>query len=192
MTEAHRQSPITAILNQLQDGNPGAADRLARAVMEDVRNLAARAVMHESDGFTLQATEVADEAIMRLLGMNQMEWQNRAQFFAIAVQTIRRILVDHARHRGRQKREGGVRITLDQALSPTVDSDVDVLDLNDALEQLERLAPRQAQVVALRYFGGFDINETAELLELSSATVKRDWTFARAFLLRILSGTSHE
>jgi RNA polymerase sigma factor (TIGR02999 family) len=158
--------------------------------MHDVRQMAARAVMKESDGLTLQATEVADEALMRLLGMTQIAWHNRAQFFAVAVQTIRRVLVDHARHRRRLKRDHGVRVTLDDALATPAHSEIDVLDLNDALEQLDRLAPRQAKVVELRYFGGLEINEAADVLGLSPATVKRDWVFARAFLLRTMAGAS--
>lgn len=192
MPNAQNPSPITVILSELHDGSPGAADRLARAVMHDVRRLAARAVQMEAVGHTLQATEIADEALMRLLGMTQITWQNRQQFFALAAQTIRRVLVDHARYRRRQKRDHGVRVTLDDALIAESEHAVDVLDLNEALEALDRLAPRQAKVVELRYFGGLDINETATVLDLSPATVKRDWTFARAFLLRTLAGNAHE
>jgi RNA polymerase sigma factor (TIGR02999 family) len=175
------------LLGELQDGSPGAADRLARAVMFDVRRLANRAMQGEADGHSLQPTELADEALMRLLGMTQITWKNRAQFFAVAAQTIRRVLVDHARRRRRLKRDHGVRVTLDDAIAHAANGDVDVLALEDALVRLDALAPRQARVVELRFFGGLDIDETASVLDLSPATVKRDWTFARAFLLRALT-----
>ncbi len=187
MSDAAYQSPITALLGDVQDGVPGAADQLARAVMFDVRRLAGRAMQQEATGHTLQATELADETLLRLLGMTQITWQNRAQFFAVAAQTIRRVLVDHARHRRRVKRDHGVRVTLDDAMAIAAGGDVDVLSLEDALVRLDRLAPRQARVVELRFFGGLDIEETAQVMALSPATVKRDWTFARAFLLRALT-----
>ncbi|MBL0170310.1 MAG: sigma-70 family RNA polymerase sigma factor [Gemmatimonadaceae bacterium] len=187
MSDAAHQSPITALLSDVQGGVPGAADRLARAVMADVRRLAERAMRHEAPGHTLQPTELADETLLRLLGMTQITWQNRAQFFAVAAQTIRRVLVDHARFRRRLKRDHGVRVTLDDAMAIAAGGDVDVLSLEDALVRLDTLAPRQARVVELRFFGGLDIEETARVLDLSPATVKRDWTFARAFLLRALT-----
>ncbi|MEQ1689750.1 MAG: ECF-type sigma factor [Gemmatimonas sp.] len=187
MADTSDRSPITALLGDLQDGIPGAADRLARAVMFDVRRLAERAMQREAPGHTLQPTELADEALLRLLGMTQISWQSRAQFFAVAAQTIRRVLVDHARHRRRLKRDHGVRVTLDDAIAMAAGGDVDVLSLEDALVRLDALAPRQARVVELRFFGGLDIEETARVLDLSPATVKRDWTFARAFLLNALS-----
>lgn len=182
-------SPITAILVDLQHGVPGAADQLARAVMVDVRRMANAAMRSEADGHTLQPTELADEALMRLLGMTQIDWRNRAQFFAVAAQTIRRVLVDHARRRQRQKRDHGVRVTLDDAMPNAAGGDIDILSLEDALVRLDALAPRQARVVELRYFAGLDVEETAKALGLSAATVKRDWTFARAYLLRELSDT---
>lgn len=179
--------PITALLVDLNEGRAGAADALARAVMHDVRRLAERAMAREADGHTLQPTELADEALMRLLGMTQIDWQNRAQFFAVAAQTIRRVLVDHARRRRRQKRDHGIRVTLDAEVAHAVGGDIDVLALDEALAQLDAMAPRQARVVELRFFGGLNIEETAVALGLSPATVKRDWTFARAVLLRMLT-----
>ncbi|MCC6242151.1 MAG: sigma-70 family RNA polymerase sigma factor [Gemmatimonadaceae bacterium] len=184
---AEMPTPITAILGELQDGVPGAADKLARAVMADVRRMADVAMRNEADGHTLQPTELADEALMRLLGMTRVVWQNRAQFFAVASQTIRRVLVDHARRRQRVKRDHGVRVTLDDAMATVAGGDIDILSLEDALVRLDALAPRQARVVELRFFGGLDVEETAQALELSPATVKRDWTFARAYLLRELT-----
>ena len=192
MAESPDASSITVLLGELQDGSPGAADRVARAVMLDVRRLANRAMQAEAAGHTLQPTELADEALMRLIGMTQISWKNRAQFFAVAAQTIRRVLVDHARRRRRLKRDHGVRVTLDDAIAHAANGDIDVLALEDALARLDKLAPRQARVVELRFFGGLDIEETASVLDLSAATVKRDWTFARAFLLRELTDATEQ
>lgn len=180
---------ITAILAELQEGTPGAADKLASAVFEDLHRIAQAAMRRESDGHTLQPTELVDEAFVRLVGQQNANWQNRTQFYAVAARTIRRILVDHARHRRRKKRDHGIRITLDESIADSPGRELDLIALNDALEQLERLAPRQAQVVELRYFGGLEVDEAADALGVSPATVKRDWTFARAFLLRSLDNS---
>ncbi len=181
---------ITAILQEVESGVPGAGDRLASAVFADLHRIAQVAMRRESDGHTLQPTELVDEAFVRLLGQREVSWQNRAQFFAVAARTIRRILVDHARHRRRQKRDHGVRVTLDESIVETPDRSIDLIALDDALEQLDAASPRQARVVELRFFGGLEIEETAHALGISSATVKRDWTFARAFLLRSLETAS--
>jgi RNA polymerase sigma factor (TIGR02999 family) len=181
---------ITAILAEVREGVPGAADRLAAAVFDDLHRIAQVAMRRESEGHTLQPTELVDEAFVRLLGQRQVSWQNRAQFFAVAARTIRRILVDHARSRRRIKRDHGTRVTLDEAIGHAPDRSLDLIALDDALQQLDVAAPRQASVVELRFFGGLDIEETAHALGISSATVKRDWTFARAFLLRSLETTA--
>lgn len=177
---------ITAILSEVQGGVPGAADRLAAIVFAELHRIAEIAMRRENDGHTLQPTELVDEAFVRLVGQQGASWQNRAQFFAVAAQTIRRILVDHARARRRQKRDHGVRVTLDDAIGAEQDHPLDLIALDDALQQLDALAPRQARVVELRFFGGLEVDETAHALGVSPATVKRDWTFARAFLLRSL------
>jgi RNA polymerase sigma factor (TIGR02999 family) len=181
---------ITAILSEVQGGVPGAADRLAAIVFEDLHRIAQAAMRRESGGHTLQPTELVDEAFVRLLGQHRVSWQNRAQFFAVAARTIRRILVDHARHRRRLKRDHGVRITLDESLGEAPERSVDLIALDDALQELDAAAPRQARVVELRFFGGLEIDETAHALGVSPATVKRDWTFARAFLLRSLDASA--
>lgn len=177
---------ITTILSEAQQGVPGAADRLATLVYAELHRLAEIAMRRESEGHTLQPTELVNEAFVRLVGQRDADWRNRAQFFAVASQTIRRILVDHARHRHRQKRDHGVRVTLDEALVASPGRSLDLVALDDALAQLDALAPRQARVVELRFFGGLDLAETAQALDISPATVKRDWNFARAFLLRQL------
>jgi RNA polymerase sigma-70 factor, ECF subfamily len=177
---------VTVLLSDLSAGVPGAADRLAAVVMDELHRIAERAMRREADGHTLQPTELVDEALVRLLGQRKASWANRAQFYAVAAQTIRRILVDHARQRRRIKRDHGVRVTLDEGAAEVAGRSLDLIALDDALDQLDTLAPRQARVVELRFFGGLDIEETATALDISPATVKRDWTFARAFLLKTL------
>ena len=181
---------ITAVLAEVQQGVPGAADRLAALVLGELHHIAERAMRRESDGHTLRPTELVDEAFVRLIGQRGTTWENRAQFFAVAAQAIRRILVDHARHRRRLKRDHGIRITLDESVGETPGSSLDLIALDDALQQLGSLAPRQARVVDLRFFGGLEVDETAHALGISPATVKRDWTFARAFLLRSLEASA--
>jgi RNA polymerase sigma factor (TIGR02999 family) len=151
-----------------------------------MHRIAERALRREAEGHTLQPTELVDEALVRLLGERKASWENRAQFFGVASQVVRRILVDHARRRQRLKRDHGIRVTLDEQLAHTSNRSLDLLALDDALQQLDQHAPRQARVVELRFFGGLDVEETAHALDISPATVKRDWTFARAFLLKTM------
>ncbi len=162
---------ITAALADVQRGLPGAADELARLVLEELHRLAESAMRREADGHTLQPTELVDEAFVRLVGNDRAAWQNRAHFFAVAAQTIRRLLVDHARRRRRAKRDHGVRVTLDEALLAGAPPSLDLIALDDALAGLERLAPRQARVVELRYFGGLSVEETAKVIGISEKTV---------------------
>ncbi|HEX6576348.1 MAG TPA: ECF-type sigma factor [Gemmatimonadaceae bacterium] len=177
---------ITAILNDVQDGIPGATNRLAKAVFDDLHRIADAAMKREQSGHTLQPTELVDAAFLKAIGQQRIPWQNRAHFFAVAAQTIRRILVDHARARRRQKRDFGVRVTFDEAMADSDNTSLDLIALDDALQKLDASAPRQAKVVELRFFGGLEIDETAHALGISTATVKRDWIFARAFLLKSL------
>jgi RNA polymerase sigma factor (TIGR02999 family) len=142
----------------------------------------------ESDGHTLQPTELVHEAFVRLMGQRNVDWRNRSHFYGIASQSIRRILIDHARRRHAAKRDHGIRVTLDESIGTSANESLDLLALEDALTRLEAADARQARVVELRFFGGLDIPETAEALGVSPATVKRDWAFARAFLLRALDG----
>jgi RNA polymerase sigma factor (TIGR02999 family) len=177
---------VTAALAEVQAGAPGAVDRLASLVLAELRRIAEVALRREAVGHTLQPTELVDEAFMRLLGQRRVEWVNRAQFFAVAAQTIRRLLTDHARARRRAKRDHGVRVTLDDSAGVVEPRSIDLIALDDALRQLDALSARQARVVELRFFGGLEVDEVAEALAISPATVKRDWTFARAFLLKSL------
>ena len=181
---------VTRLLADLSRGDSEAADRLAPLVYAELHRLAEFAMQRESAGHTLQPTELVHEAFLRLIGQRNVSWQNRSQFYGIAAQAIRRILIDHARRRQTAKRDHGIRVTLDESIGNAPGRDIDLIALDDALEQLAALDPRQARVVELRYFGGLTVEETAEAIDASPATVKRDWTFARAFLLRQLDDSA--
>lgn len=177
---------VTRLLNDLQSGRDGAADELVSVVYSELHNLASHFMRSERGDHTLQPTALVHEAYLRLMNQQSVTWQNRAHFFGIAAQSMRRILVDHARRKRAAKREGGNRVTLDESIADTNPTPVDVLALDDCLSRLARLNERQARVVELRFFGGLDIEQTAETLGVSPATVKRDWRFARAFLQRAM------
>lgn len=183
-----RDHDVTRLLRALQQGRDGAAEQLATLIYEELHVLAVHYMRGERADHTLQPTALVNEAYLRLLGQQQASWQNRSHFFGIAAQAMRRILVDHARRRRAGKREGGERVTLDESVAEAPAQSVDLVALDDALRKLAALDPRQAQVVELRYFAGLDIAEVAEALGISPATVKRDWTFARAFLQREIDG----
>ncbi len=182
---------VTQLLLGWSGGDRSASDQLMAAVYAELHAQAARAMGREMPEHTLQATALVNEAYLRLIDQRRVEWRNRAHFFGVAAQLMRRILVDHARGRHAAKRGGGVKpITLGHAESasdaPPDETGVDVLVLHEALERLAALDPRQARVVELRYFGGMNIEDTAEALEISPATVKREWSVARAWLRREL------
>lgn len=181
---------VTRLLDDARRGVPDAADHLARAVYQTMHRIAVGALRRERDGHTLQPTELVDEAFTRLLKQRETSWEDRAHFYGAAATVTRRILVDHARRRSRIKRNHGVQVTLDEALSDERSTSLDLVALDTALQELEALAPRQGRVVEMRFFAGLDIDRTAEVLGISRATVKRDWTFARAFLLQALSAPS--
>jgi RNA polymerase sigma-70 factor, ECF subfamily len=181
---------VTRLLGEVSAGATGAQDRLAQLVYDELHVIAVAAMRRESDGHTWQPTELVHEAFSRLVQQDRVEWKGRSHFFGIASQAMRRLLVDHARARRQQKRDGGVRVTLDEGLAASPDQHVDMLDLNAALEKLGALDARQVRVVELRYFVGLSAEETGETLGISLATVKRDWTLARAFLRRELSSAN--
>ena len=178
---------VTRLLSELAAGTTDAANRLATLVYDELHRIAVAAMRREDDGHTWQPTELVHEAFTRLVGQNRVEWQNRHHFFGIAAQAMRRLLVDHARARRQLKRDGGERVPLTANLGQDAPDNIDILELNDALDQLALLDARQARVVELRYFAGLSVEETAETLAVSAATVKRDWAVARAFLRRALS-----
>lgn len=177
-------APVTEWLIAWGQGDEAARDRLVEAVYGDLRRRAAAFLRREREGHTLQPTALVHEAFLRLVDQSRASWKNRAQFLAVAARMMRRVLVDHARARGARKRDAGLRVSLDDAPEPASESatDVDLLSLDRALEDLAALDERQATIVELRFFGGLSIEETAQALELSAATIKREWTSARAFL----------
>jgi len=181
---------VTGLLLAWGRGDQSAADRLVPAVYDELRRQAERAMRREGGEHTLQATALVHESYLRLVDQRQVEWRNRAHFFAIASTVMRRILVDHARARLTAKRGGGAtQITLAGVAAGETADDVDLLALHEALEKLAVLDPDQARLVELRYFGGLTIEETGEALAVSPATVKREWALARAWLRRELSGS---
>jgi RNA polymerase sigma factor (TIGR02999 family) len=184
-TRDETQHEVTRLLHDMQRGDADAADALARKVYDALHLLALQHMRRERDDHTLQATVLVNEAFMRLVDQRAITWQNRSQFFALASRVMRRVLVDHARRKQAEKREGGVQVTLEDVAAP--DQRVDILALDEALEQLATLDARQAQIVQLRFFGGLSIEDTAQTLGISSATVSRDWVFARAFLQRAMA-----
>jgi RNA polymerase sigma factor (TIGR02999 family) len=181
-------SDVTALLLSWSGGERSAADRLIPVVYDELRRQAARAMRREGREHTLQTTALVHEAYMRLVDQRRVEWRNRAHFFGIAAEVMRRVLIDHARARLAAKRGGGgMRITLGDASGIAApDVDADVLALHEALDRLAGFDPDQARLVELRYFGGLTIEETAEALGVSAATVKREWVLARAWLRREL------
>jgi len=173
---------VTALLREWAAGDRGALERLMPLVYGELRKLAANELRAERRSHTLQPTALVNEAYLRLVGQRSVSWNNRAHFFAIAAQMMRRVLVDHARKRGAAKRSSGT-VYLDLADAGGADRAPELLALDDALTELEKLDPRQARVVELRFFAGLSVEETAEVAGISTATVKRDWKTARAFLL---------
>jgi len=185
---------VTDLLLAWGAGDRAALDTLLPIVYGELRRQAARALRREGGAHSLQATALVHEAYFRLVEQDRVQWQNRAQFFGVAAQILRRILIDHARARRAAKRGGGaVRLTLEELNTPhegdRVGDALDILALHDALERLGKLDPAQVRLVELRYFAGLTIEETAAALGLSPATVKREWAVARGWLRRELALT---
>jgi RNA polymerase sigma factor (TIGR02999 family) len=186
---------VTELLSQWSNGDQRAFDALAPVVYDELRGLARHYLRGEHAEYTLQSTALVHEAYLRLVDWRNVEWKNRAHFFGMAAQIMRKILVDRARERGALKRGfGAVKVNLTQASDAASNEPglepVDLLALDDALQALEKLDPQQARVVDLRFFGGLSIEETAEALGISTATVKRSWTTARAWLYRELQSSA--
>jgi RNA polymerase sigma factor (TIGR02999 family) len=174
---------VTKLLAELSQGKDEAASRLIPLVYSELRKLAAGYMRRERCDHTLQPTALVHEAYMKLLQQRSIEWQSRAHFYGIAAQIMRRILVDHARAHLREKRGSGQRpVVLDETVMFAPEHSRDLLKLDEALERLGELDPRQSKIVELRFFAGLTVEETAELLEISPKTVKRDWSMAKAWL----------
>lgn len=182
-------TPSQEIIDALRDGGPDAADRLFPVVYEELRRIAASHLGGERPGHTLQATALVHEAYIKLVGQTAATWNERSHFVAVAAEAIRRVLIDHARRRGAQRRGGDrqrVELTTVGVLPET--TSVDIVALDEALERLKTLNPRHAEVAHLRFFGGLSGAQIAEVLGVDRATVVRDWTTARAWLSSALDG----
>jgi RNA polymerase sigma factor (TIGR02999 family) len=176
---------ITRLLVDWRNGDQAALEQLMPLVHDELRRVARRHMAHERAGHTLQATALVNEAYVRLIDIKQVNWQDRAHFFAMSSRLMRRILVDFARSKAYQKRGGGAqRVSLDEALIVSAEPGHDLVALDDALTALAAFDPRKAQVVEMRFFGGLSVEETAEALKVSVDTVMRDWKLAKAWLLR--------
>jgi RNA polymerase sigma-70 factor, ECF subfamily len=174
---------VTILLAELTKGNEEAASRLIPLVYAELRRLAASYMRRERSDHTLQPTALVHEAYLKLIQQRSVDWQSRAHFFGIAAQVMRRILVDHARGHLREKRGGGQRpVPMDEALVFAPEQSAELLKLDQALERLTKLDPRQGKIVELRFFGGLTVEQTADLLGISPKTVKRDWSMAKAWL----------
>lgn len=176
---------VTDLLAQWRAGDRDALDALMPLVYEELRRLARHYLRQERSDHTLQSTALVHEAYMRLVGQNSPEWKSRAHFFGVAARLMRQILVDHARASRAAKRGGdSLKLTLNEALAGSKEKDLDILALDDALNNLTQLHPQQSEIVELRFFSGLSIEDTSEVLGVSPATVKRNWTTARAWLFR--------
>jgi len=184
-----RPQQITQLLKEWSDGNGASLDELMPLVYEELRRQAARYLRRERANHTLQTTALIHEAYLKLVDQRKVKWQNRAHFFAIAAQAMRRILVDYARERKREKRGGAAEnLPIDEAFQvASKEKNIDLVALDEALTRLAEFDERQARIVELKYFSGLDIDETAEVLGISNATVRRDWNIAKAWLKQEIS-----
>lgn len=181
---------VTQLLVAWRQGETGARDRLIGAVYPELRAVANRQFGGERGHHTLQPTALVNEVFLKLSGVERIDWQDRVHFIRVAARLMREILVDHARRRQAAKRDGGERVALTDVDASVDAPDIDIMHLNAALERLERLDPDKGRVVELRYFGGLTIEETADALDLSPATVKRQWQAARTWLFDSLAGSA--
>lgn len=180
---------VTALLLAWNSGDEAALDQLIPIVHAELHRLAHRCLRRETPSHEIHTTVLVNEAYLRLIDAQQMQWQNRAHFFAISARLMRRILVDFARQRNYQKRGGQAQqVSLDQALNLGAQRDEDLVALDDALNALAEIDPRKERVIELRFFAGLSVEETAEVLQVSADTVMRDWRLARVWLLRYLNG----
>lgn len=186
------EGEVSTLLRAWSDGDQSALDKLAPIVYDELRRLARHYLSRERSGHSLQATALVNEAYLRLVDYKRMRWENRAHFFAASAQLMRRILVDHAR-RHNLKRGGGVQhIALEDTAAVGGGRAENLVVLDDAMQALARIDPRKAHVVELRFFGGLNVEETAEVLKVSTVTVMRDWNTARAWLYREMGGGARD
>ena len=179
---------ISTLLRGWSDGDQSSLKGLIPIVHDELRRLAHRYMERERPGHTLQTTALVNEAYMRLVDYKRMQWQNRAHFFAVSAQVMRRILVDHARSHNVKRGAGVLHVSLEEVAVVGGDRTADLVALDDALNALARLDPRKVQIIEMRFFGGLSVEETAEVLKVSPATVRRDWSIAKLWLYRELDG----
>ena len=180
---------LTELLHDWCEGDKAALDRLTPLVYDELRRIAHRYVQREREGHTLQTTALVNEAYLRLAGQQKVAWQNRAHFFAVTAQVMRHILIDHARRRRYVKHGGEIQqVSIEDASVMTEQRAADLIALDEALVELAKLDPRKSRVVELRYFGGLSLEETAEVVDVSLMTVRRDWRAAKAWLYKAVNG----
>jgi RNA polymerase sigma-70 factor (ECF subfamily) len=176
---------VSQLLKDWREGDQSALNKLIPLVYEELRKMAHHQMTRERAGHTLQTTALVHEVYLRLIGAIDVPWRDRAHFFALSAQLMRRVLVDHARARGRAKRGGAInKLSLEESIAIPVGRDTNLVDLDDALNSLAAADARKAQTVELRFFGGFSVEETAKILNVSASTVMSDWKFAKVWLLR--------
>jgi RNA polymerase sigma factor (TIGR02999 family) len=191
--EGGPSSEITQQLQAWSRGDSRALDRVVELAYPELRNIAQRCMSGERPGHTITATELVHEAYLRLVDVREMQWKDRAHFFAVGARIMRRVLVDHARAKGRAKRQaGGKRVDFEDSLVVSGEIDPELIRLDDALAALEKFDPRKARVVEMRYFGGAKASEIADVLGVSPQTVNLDWSLAKAWLLREMSREDHD
>jgi len=184
---------ITRLLQDWHGGDQAALDRLVPLVYDELRRMAKRYLRRQAPGHTLQTTAIINEAYLRMVNLPEIDWQNRAHFFAIAAQVMRHLLLDHARAKHRAKRGGDAQqVSLDEAAMVSVERSEELLALDDALNRLATLDPRQSRIVELRYFGGLTVDEVAEVSGISAVTVAREWAKAKGRLYRELNRTGND
>jgi RNA polymerase sigma-70 factor, ECF subfamily len=188
MNDAQAEKPITQILSEIKSGSRTSLDELLPLVYDELRRLANSYLKNERNNHTLQPTALVHEAYLRLLGQKEIAWQNRAHFFGVSARLMREILIEYARAKNRLKRGGEFKtqIALDDAVSFAGAKDFDVVSVDEALLKLEKLDARQARIVEMKFFAGMTIDEIAEVIEVSPATVKREWATAKLLLYKIL------
>ena len=188
--EAEDEAPgdVSQILRAWSEGDALALERLTPVVYDELRRLARRYMRNERPGHSLQSAALVNEAYLRLVDYKRMQWQNRAHFFAVSSQLMRRILVDHARRRNQKRGAGVAHVSLDDVAIVGGETAIDFVALDDAMKALQRIDPRKVQVVEMKFFGGLSVAETAVVLRVSEVTVMRDWSSAKAWLYRELTG----
>ncbi len=188
MAAISSEPDVTELLLEWRRGDTAALDRLTPLVYDELRRIAHRYMRAERGGHTLETTALVNEAYLRLANQRRVEWQDRAHFFAVTAQVMRHVLIDHARRRRYAKRGGeeAQQVPLEEAHAMATERAAELIALDEALEKLAQLDPRKARVVELRYFGGLSLEETADVLEVSAMTVRRDWRAARAWLYKAM------